>query len=345
MKNRIYTLILIIFSNITFISAADVVVTNFEERDTALCSINRTDGTWWDGGSPGTYLFDNIVLSDNVSQGSFGGTITIDTTQKYQTIMGFGASDAWLTQPVGKEWSTTVKEKIANWLFDMSTNENGSPQGIGLSMWRFNLGAGSFEQGDESQISDKGNRTECFLDPFGSGSYDWTKQSGQQYFLDKAKESGVENFVLFANSPPVSLTANGKAWRSKNSSDYNLRNLDYAAFSDFITNVVSWFKSEKNISFRYISPVNEPQYDWTVSGDPPVASQEGTSCKNYQFKGLIKALDTSLDTKQLNSKVLISEAAAWGYLDGDFNPDVTPTAQTLNWIIFFINHPVEICSI
>ena len=49
-------------------------------------------------------------------------------------------------------------------------------------MWRVNVGGGSSEQGDASGIPDKyERRVECFLNQ--DGSYNWSKQAGQQYFI------------------------------------------------------------------------------------------------------------------------------------------------------------------
>ena len=78
-----------------------------------------------------------------------------------QHIQHFGASDAWSMQFLGL-WSEKQQQKIADWLFSMENDVQGKPKGIGLSIWRFNLGAGSEEQGDSSQIQ-RGTRTQCFL--------------------------------------------------------------------------------------------------------------------------------------------------------------------------------------
>lgn len=78
-----------------------------------------------------------------------------------QHIQHFGASDAWSMQFLGL-WSEKQQQKIADWLFSMENDTQGKPKGIGLSIWRFNLGAGSEEQGDSSQIQ-RGTRTQCFL--------------------------------------------------------------------------------------------------------------------------------------------------------------------------------------
>ena len=109
---------------------------------------------------------------------------TIETNQPRQTIRHFGASDAWSMQFIGLWDSEEEQEQIADWLFSTENDAKGQPKGIGLSVWRFNLGAGSAEQGKDAQIN-PGTRTECFLTK--DGTYDWTKQPGQRKFLQLAK--------------------------------------------------------------------------------------------------------------------------------------------------------------
>lgn len=94
---------------------------------------------------------------------------TIQVGQPRQTIQHFGASDGWSMQFIGAWDNEAEQEKIADWLFSTRCDEQGKPLGIGLSVWRFNLGAGSAEQGDEAHIQ-PGTRTECLLTP--DGTYD-----------------------------------------------------------------------------------------------------------------------------------------------------------------------------
>ncbi|MDR0541240.1 MAG: hypothetical protein LBH19_03395, partial [Dysgonamonadaceae bacterium] len=68
--------------------------------------------------------------------------VTINPGQAYQTIEGFSASDCWTTHFVGGNWNSDKKELAAKWLFSQKLKSDGSPEGIGLSMWRVNLGAG-----------------------------------------------------------------------------------------------------------------------------------------------------------------------------------------------------------
>ena len=79
-------------------------------------------------------------------------SIRYDMNAENQTIRNFSASDAWACQFVGN-WPEAKKNAIADWLFSMDTLANGSPRGIGLSMWRYNIGAGTAAQRLGTQLS------------------------------------------------------------------------------------------------------------------------------------------------------------------------------------------------
>lgn len=101
--------------------------------------------------------------------------VTFDYADLRQEIHSFGASDCWRTQYVGL-WPEDKKNAIADLLFSSQFDETGSPKGIGLTLWRFNIGSGSHEAGDQSGVNGDWRRTECFLDK--DGNWDWTKQQG-----------------------------------------------------------------------------------------------------------------------------------------------------------------------
>ena len=144
----------------------------------------------------------------------------IETDQPCQTMAYFSASDAWSMQFIGL-WPQEKQNQIADWLFSTENDANGQPKGIGLSLWRFNVGAGSTEQGEDSQIASPWMRAECFLNP--DGTYDWNKQQGQRNFLKLAKERGVSKFLAFLNSPPVYYTQNGLATNTGRGGTANLK--------------------------------------------------------------------------------------------------------------------------
>lgn len=230
-------------------------------------------------------------------------SIHISTNAKeiHQTIEGFGASDAWNADFVGKYWSEEEKAKMAERLFSKEFDESGSPRGIGLSIWRFNIGAGSAEQGTASQISNPTRRVEGFLQT--DGTYDWSKQSGQQYFLKQANRYGVETLVAFTNSPPVSMTRNGIAHGSGGFRS-NLQPKKREAFANFLCDVVERFDSQ-GIHFDFLSPINEPQYAWKTR------KQEGSPWTNREIYEMTRVLDNALSRRQLDTRILTPEAADW----------------------------------
>lgn len=237
--------------------------------------------------------------------------INIDLDQEVQTMANFGASGCWFSENIGKYWPTVKKDKIAQLLFSQQMDKMGQPQGIGLSAWRFNIGAGTLEQGDSSGIKDFRRRADCFLSP--DGSYDWTKQQGQQFFLQKAKDYGVNTLIAFANSPPVQFTKNGLGYKTEKDYITNLKEEAYSSYAHFLTNVAKHFK-DKGLPFDYISPVNEPQWDWFKKYKE--ADQEGSPWTNAEIYKITKALNAELDQAHLSSKILISEAATLNYLYG-----------------------------
>ena len=212
-------------------------------------------------------------------------THIIRTDAPRQTIRHFGASDAWSMQTIGLWPDTAEQVKIADWLFSLDTDAHGQPLGIGLSLWRFNLGAGSAEQGRESQIN-RSTRTECFLQP--DGSYDWTRQQGQRRFLQLAKERGVPHFLAFLNSPPVYFTQNGLATNTGRDGTLNLRPDCYERFAQFMATALKGLEEHDGIHFDYICPVNEPDGHWNWQGP----KQEGSPATNHEIARLAKSLNS-----------------------------------------------------
>ena len=204
---------------------------------------------------------------------------------------------------VGTYWSDSEKKAIAELLFsnDMQGNQ---PKGIALSGWRFNLGAGTKEQGDESGIEDKSRRSESFLTS--SESYDWEKERGQQYFLQQAKKYGVNEFLMFSLTPQVEYTKNGLGY-SPGGVNFNIKAEKYDNYVEYVANVINYFQG-KGIDFKYYSPINEPQYNW----DTP--NQEGSPATNEDIAILVRKLDAKFSSSSIQTKMVVGEAANWNYL-------------------------------
>jgi len=223
---------------------------------------------------------------------------TVNTEKTFQTIRGFGASDAWSNDFLIL-MDDSSKNIAADWLFSKELKSDGSFTGIGLSLWRYNLGAGSSEQGDSSQISDPYRRTECFINA--DGSYNPNKQKGSLWMIRAARQRGLESLVMFSNSPPVNLTLNGKAF-SGICGESNLAEDKYGMFSGYIANSVKYLEDQK-IHIDYISPVNEPEWGWCRRD-----GQEGCPYTNLQTAGLARSVSNALLAENLTTKIQIPES-------------------------------------
>lgn len=228
----------------------------------------------------------------------------IDLQTRYQRMEGFGASDAWAAQFVGR-WPDPQRERVAELLFSRGFDEAGRPRGIGLAIWRFNIGAGSAEQGAESGIRDPWRRAECFQNE--RGEWDWSKQAGQQWFLEAARRHGVETFVAFVNSPPVHLTRNGRAW-GDGGAHSNLAPEQYEAFADFLAEVCAYFERTGR-PFQYLSPINEPQWRWSSRN-----GQEGCPWTNEEIRRLTPVLGAALARRAVQTHLVLPEAATYEHL-------------------------------
>lgn len=235
--------------------------------------------------------------------------ITIDLNNKAQTIQNFGASGCWYSDPIGLYWPDSVKKRMAELLFSKELNKQGAPKGIGLSAWRFNIGAGTAEQGDSSGIKDVNRRVECFLNI--DGTYNWNKEQGYIWFVKQARDYGVENLIAFVNSPPVYYTQNGLGYKTTKDEYTNLKADKYDAYANYLANVLEHFNNE-NIYFKYISPVNEPQWQWYYKFGE--ATQEGSNYTNEEIYKVVKTLDHALTDRKLSNQILISEAGMLNYL-------------------------------
>lgn len=246
----------------------------------------------------------SIKIPASAGQPPASNKATVSLTSEIQTIHSFGASDCWSAKFVGNWADETRKNQIADLLFSLDTLPTGQPKGIGLSLWRMNIGAGSFEQSESSDIGDEWRREECFLRP--DGQYDWSKQAGSQWFLNAARRRGVPYTLGFTNSPPVQMTVNGKAF-SPGGSAMNLKPERVADFADFLTQVSSHF------GFTYVSPFNEPQWDWKA-GNNGKAGQEGTPARNTDIVSVVNVLSDKLTASRSKTTVVTGEAGQLDYL-------------------------------
>ena len=180
-------------------------------------------------------------------------TIGVNKYMEHQTFEGFGTSSAWWSQTIEDE--ETAKE-IARLLYDKET-------GLGLKTYRYNIGGGEADNPD-CRIGDRTRRTESFYvfnEESGKWEYDFSRDANAVRMMKLAVEYGAEEVILFCNSPHYSMTESGHASGGLEKKVNNLPKENYGAFVDYVLTIADHFVSE-GIPVKYISPINEPQWDW-----------------------------------------------------------------------------------
>jgi hypothetical protein len=211
-------------------------------------------------------------------------SIRLDT--EYQVIENFGASDCWSMQKLGT-WSLPNRKRVAELLFSRTG-------GIGLSCWRFNLGGGTTDK-----INDPWRTAETF--EIGEGTYDWTRQAGERWFLSEAKAHGVPQFLAFVNSPPGRMTRTGITYGKRGPDTTNLKPGYEGQYARYLVDVLEHFRLNpepaERISFDYVSPVNEPNQEWNG------ISQEGNRASNTDVKAMLRALGAEIERQRCPTRI------------------------------------------
>lgn len=217
--------------------------------------------------------------------------IRIDAQAEAQTIEGFGAAGAWWAQDVGG-WENEKRSLVADLLFDRE-------KGAGLSFYRYNIGGG-----DGENIQDIWRRSETF--EVAPGEYDWSRDANAMWMLRAARDRGVEHFVAFANSPPARMTVSGLTTGEKDGKS-NLKPEMYAEFSQYLVDIVRHLREEEDIPIGWISPINEPQWNWSYQN-----GQEGCHYGPDEVFGLTRVLLQTMESNQMNDvKLSLFESGEW----------------------------------
>ena len=203
---------------------------------------------------------------------------------KHQVFQSFGVSGAWWAQTVGG-WSETDEksgipknERIARLLFD-------EKEGLGIKCYRYNLGGGSKQSGNGVYDNEQ-RRTESFdTDDY---NYDWSRDANAVEMMKLAVKNGVDEVVVFVNSPPERMTINGKAHCDKPFRT-NLAKENYYRFAKYCLDCVEHFIDE-GIPVKYLSPVNEPVWKWT-------GGQEGCHYNPAQVWRLLRVFADEIDKR------------------------------------------------
>lgn len=187
------------------------------------------------------------------------GEVRVLPEQTFQEIVGFGASSGWTINPVCKEWREENRRKIADYLYD-------AEKGIGLTCFRYDLGAGS-EISDNERIQGefRWRKTETFK-AAPDAPYDFSRNSGLTWMMQAARERGADCFTAYIHSAPFWMTVNGHTQGDRGERCSNLLPGKEGELAAFLLDILAHFRTEMKLPFDYISPVNEPGWDWQYPG-------------------------------------------------------------------------------
>ena len=220
----------------------------------------------------------------------------INETLTYQTIESFATSGGWWAQYAGL-WPQADRERIAALLFDPEA-------GIGLTGYRYNLGAGSVESG-KGVYWNEYRRAQCF--ETAPSVYDWGKDAGAMWFAREAARLGCTELVLFMCSPLERMTLNGMAQLTPGTT----RNVDpaqYPAWAAYACDIAEHFLAE-GLPVKYLSPINEPQWEWSSNN-----GQEGCHFEPEEIGAVYAAFLAEMRTRPALAGVELSgpEGGEWG---------------------------------
>lgn len=231
----------------------------------------------------------SLVLSPAIGQAQNVTTISVNSAETYQTLEGFGASGAWWAQVIGG-WSDRNRQRIIDLLFNPTS-------GIGLTMYRYNIGGG--EQG----LIDPWRMTETF--ETGAGEYDWTHDANALWVLRAAHDAGVDKVIAFANSAPGRMTISGRASGNPGGASNLLPDM-HDDFARYLVDITRHLIEDEAIPVRWISPINEPQWDWQ-----PSKGQEGTHYTTDEIISVLLALQNTIDQSGLDVEISAVETGEW----------------------------------
>ena len=235
--------------------------------------------------------------------------VVIDPRHPQQTFTGWGTSLAWWANVLGG-WSAPNRSKIADLLFDPKS-------GLGLNVVRYNLGA---DDGHNACSADMRPGADVPSFSTGPGTYDWTRDANQRFFLNAARARGANIFEAFANSAPAWMLKSGcTAGTRREPGVRNPENLTpdhYGDYARYLAVVVKHF-ADSGLMFRTVAPFNEASSDyWYWDGEN---LQEGMNFNWPSEDTLILKLKAALKAVGSSTQISAADNNNMDYADNEFN--------------------------
>jgi O-glycosyl hydrolase len=214
---------------------------------------------------------------------------------------GWGTALAWFADVSGG-WPDAERERLADLFY--------GKDGLGWTIARYNIGGGN--AADTTPYLRPGGAVPGFWrQPSGAqgndwwradkpAMWDWSQDRRQRWWLDAIRTRvKAPIFEAFSNSPPWFMTVSGRVSGAEKATDDNLRPGFEAPFAAYLARSVEELQKRHRITFRTLSPVNEPNTDYWFAAN----KQEGAHWSPARQAAMIDATDAALKARGLATVV------------------------------------------
>lgn len=217
------------------------------------------------------------------------------------TFEGWGTALAWFADVTGG-WPDAERTRLADLFY--------GKDGLGWTIARYNIGGGN--AADTPPYLRPGGAVPGFWrQPAGvtgrdwwraddEAMWDWSQDRRQRWWLDAIRDRVKQPiFEAFSNSPPYFMTVSGRVSGAETATDDNLRPGFEGAFAAYLARSVDELQRRHRITFRTLSPVNEPNTDYWFAAN----KQEGAHWSPARQAAMIDASDAALKARGLRTVV------------------------------------------
>ncbi|QJU60610.1 glycosyl hydrolase [Sphingomonas sp. AP4-R1] len=217
-----------------------------------------------------------------------------DWARPRTTFQGWGTSLAWFASTTGN-WPDPVRSRIADLLY--------GADGLGWTIARYNIGGGR-KPGSPPLARANANVPGLWRMPAGAtgtdwwhpdnpAMWDWSADSGQQWWLEAVKARVPAATLLLeasSYSPPWFMTVSGDVAGAAKPYQPNLRPGQEALFAEYLVGAMQGLERRHGVRFHSIAPLNEPNTPYWVSGN----RQEGNYFSPEGQARMLEATDRVL---------------------------------------------------
>lgn len=226
-----------------------------------------------------------------------GKPITLNISNKMQTIEGWGSSLCWWAGQVSK-WEDQKIDSIITYIT--------SPDYMNMNIFRYNIGGGDDPVHiDGHMLRGKGKRAE--MEGFKASKdapYNWEADQAQRKIMLKIKEKRPDAiFEAFSNSAPYWMTYSGCSGGNDDPLKDNLKPEYYEMFCDYLIDVCKHYKEAYHLEFKTLEPFNEALSGYWVNQ----GSQEGCHFEPQSQIDVLRILYPKLKASGLNTVIAASD--------------------------------------